>query len=113
MSRHTALHRNLIDPIPTRSTNHTRIYVTCPVCNGNLVVPCLLCHGTGQSRHTDKPCAYCATTGWKRCYTCDGVGEILCEVHSNHTILHDYIAAYYPTSTFPTLELDDLMVVPG
>jgi hypothetical protein len=99
MSR-TCFDHTMTTALSAGSAHYTRVYITCPVCNGNLVVPCLLCGGNGQCRHDAMTCSGCTGTGWKRCHRCNGVGEILCRVHGDHTILDEYIPTHTPLSPY-------------
>lgn len=108
MSRNYLYH-NMITVLSTGTAHYTRVYITCPVCNGNLVVSCLLCGGNGECRHETISCSGCSGMGWKRCHRCNGVGEILCKVHADHTILDDYLPIYTPLS--PYHEQDELVLL--
>jgi hypothetical protein len=87
--------------------SHNRVYIPCPDCTGNLVVPCLVCGGSGKARDSQHSCSNCSGTGWKRCHRCDGVGEIMC-IQAGPTLLHHSNAL--PPASYPAYSLDTEMV---
>lgn len=62
----------------TCMTCHNSNYSGCPECEGERIVHCLLCNGTGKNRETAARCLQCGGDGKTRCLRCNGVGEIRC-----------------------------------